>query len=431
MKQERRHGRRLLEIGKDILIAVLVLVNVTLAIMCLPTKTLTQTKWLASVLRPFAGLFGLNEAELTYTAPATGSAFIGAAQPIAVTLSTETGRQTAQYAFAALDTLYGQYGGLLAQALESAEAPQACAESEFYKALRGPGAAFCFPGEIAPAVLGAWLNVRAPEGASAQWYLLALDGETVRLYLLGDGCCRAQTALSAETLAAELSAAVPDGSFFAFEADEASYSALDPLSLISASSAAVCTGLGTNPCDARFISALATRIGINPYGDARFVGNDGTTSFTETGLHLRVSAQGRIELQILQPDARFQSTTADALGRIEAARSLISSLTGDSYGEARVYLQSYREDGQNAVCTFGYYLSGIEVSPRGGGIEIRFDGTQITNASVLYRSYTVTSAPAPLLPAAQAAACLPKGGTLRLLYAEAAGGELAAGWQTE
>ena len=65
MKQERRpgpagHGRRLLEIGKDILIVFLVLVNVTLAIMCLPTKTLTQTKWLAGALRPFAGLFGMN-----------------------------------------------------------------------------------------------------------------------------------------------------------------------------------------------------------------------------------------------------------------------------------------------------------------------------------------------------------------------------------
>ena len=189
MKQKRRHGhgRRLLEIGKDILIVFLVLVNVTLAIMCLPTKTLTQTKWLASALRPFAGLFGLNEAELTYTAPATGSAFIGAAQPIAVTLSTEAGRQSAQYDFAALDTLYGQYGGLLAQALESAETPQACAESAFYAALRKPGAAFCFPGQISPAVLGAWLNVRAPEGADAQWYVLALDGETVQLYLLGEG----------------------------------------------------------------------------------------------------------------------------------------------------------------------------------------------------------------------------------------------------
>ena len=436
MKQERRpgpagHGRRLLEIGKDILIVFLVLVNVTLAIMCLPTKTLTQTKWLASALRPFAGLFGLNEAELTYTAPATGSAFIGAAQPIAVTLSTEAGRQSAQYDFAALDTLYGQYGGLLAQALESAETPQACTESAFYAALRGPGAAFCFPGTISPAVLGAWLNVRAPEGADAQWYLLALNGETVELYLLDGSCYRAQTALSAETLAAELSAAVPDGSFFAFESDAAPYSALDPLSLISASSAAVCTGLGTNPCDARFISALATQIGINPYGDARFVGNDGTTSFTETGLHLRVSAQGRIDLQILQSDDRFQSASADALGRIEAARSLLSRLTGDSYGEARVYLQSYSEDGQSAVCTFGYYLSGVEIAPRGGGIEIRFDGTQITRASVLYRSYTATSTPAALLPAAQAAACLPRGETLRLLYAEGTGGELTAGWETE
>ena len=324
MKQKRRHGhgRRLLEIGKDILIVFLVLVNVTLAIMCLPTKTLTQTKWLASALRPFAGLFGLNEAELTYTAPATGSAFIGAAQPVAVTLSTEAGRQSAQSDFAALDTLYGQYGGLLAQALESAETPQACAESAFYAALRKPGTAFCFPGQSSPAVLGAWLNVRAPEGADAQWYVLALDGETVQLYLLGDGCYRAQTALSAETLAAELSAAVPDGSFFAFESDDAPYSALDPLSLISASSAAVCTGLGTNPCDARFISALATQIGINPYGDARFVGNDGTTSFTETGLRLRVSAQGRIELQILQPDGRFQSASARlTASRLRAASS--------------------------------------------------------------------------------------------------------------
>ena len=76
-RKTRGPGRRLLEIGKDLLIAALVLVNLTLAIMCLPSKTLTQTKWLAGALRPFAGLFGLNEAELTYTAPATGSTIVG------------------------------------------------------------------------------------------------------------------------------------------------------------------------------------------------------------------------------------------------------------------------------------------------------------------------------------------------------------------
>ena len=46
-RKTRGPGRRLLEIGKDLLIAALVLVNLTLAIMCLPSKTLTQTKWLA------------------------------------------------------------------------------------------------------------------------------------------------------------------------------------------------------------------------------------------------------------------------------------------------------------------------------------------------------------------------------------------------
>ena len=102
-RKTRGPGRRLLEIGKDLLIAALVLVNLTLAIMCLPSKTLTQTKWLAGALRPFAGLFGLNEAELTYTAPATGSTIVGAAQPLIITLSTEAGRQSAQYDFAALD----------------------------------------------------------------------------------------------------------------------------------------------------------------------------------------------------------------------------------------------------------------------------------------------------------------------------------------
>ena len=220
-----------------------------------------------------------------------------------------------------------------------------------------------------------------------------------------------------------------DGSFFAFEAGQEPYAALDGLSLISAQSAQVSTGQSANPCDARFISALAAQIGINPYGDARFVDNDGTTSFTETNLSLRVSAQGQILLQVLQADPRFQSASLDERDRIEAARSLLSSLTGDDYGDARVYLQSYTADGTQAVCTFGYYLSGVEAAA-GSGIEIRFDGTQITRASVLYRRFTLDLQPAALLPAAQAAACLPRGGTLRLLYAENAGGELAVGWQT-
>ena len=420
---------RLLEIGKDLLIVLLVLVNLVLAIMCLPRKTLTETKWLAGALRPFAGLFGLNEAELTYTLPSSGNTITGAAQPVLISLNTEAGRQSAQYSFDALDELYSQYGSLLAQALESGAALQSSSRAAFNRALLGQSAVFCYPGAVSPEVVGAWLNVRAPSGAAAQWYLLAAEPDGIALYLLGEDCQVLHTGLSSDALTQQLQTVIPDGSSFAIEADGAPYAALDPLSLVSASSAAVHDAAGSNPCDARFISTLATKIGINPYGDARFVDNDGTTSFTETGLSLRVSAQGNILLQIQQEDARFQSASASARDRIEAARSLLSELTGGQYGEARVYLQSYTEQDGEAVCTFGYYLSGIAVQAQEGGIEIRFSGRQITRASVLCRSYSQQTQTAALLPAAQAAACLPKGGTLRLLYAEDASGQLHAGWQ--
>ena len=420
---------RLLEIGKDLLIVLLVLVNLVLAIMCLPRKTLTETKWLAGALRPFAGLFGLNEAELTYTLPSSGNTITGAAQPILISLNTEAGRQSAQYSFDALDELYSQYGSLLAQALESGAALQSSTRAAFNRALLGQSAVFCYPGAVSPEVVGAWLNVRAPSGAAAQWYLLAAEPDGIALYLLGEDCQVLHTGLSSDALTQQLQIVIPDGSSFALEADGAPYAALDPLSLVSASSAAVHDAAGSNPCDARFISTLATKIGINPYGDARFVDNDGTTSFTETGLSLRVSAQGNILLQIQQEDARFQSASASASDRIEAARSLLSELTGGQYGEARVYLQSYTEQDGEAVCTFGYYLSGIAVQAQEGGIEIRFSGRQITRASVLCRSYSQQTQTAALLPAAQAAACMPKGGTLRLLYAEDASGQLHAGWQ--
>lgn len=420
---------RLLEIGKDLLIVLLVLVNLVLAIMCLPRKTLTETKWLAGALRPFAGLFGLNEAELTYTLPSSGNTITGAAQPVLISLNTEAGRQSAQYSFDALDELYSQYGSLLAQALESGAALQSSTRAAFNRALLGQSAVFCYPGAVSPEVVGAWLNVRAPSGAAAQWYLLAAEPDGIALYLLGEDCQVLHTGLSSDALTQQLQTVIPDGSSFALEADGAPYAALDPLSLVSASSAAVHDAAGSNPCDARFISTLATKIGINPYGDARFVDNDGTTSFTETGLSLRVSAQGNILLQIQQEDARFQSASASASDRIEAARSLLSELTGGQYGEARVYLQSYTEQDGEAVCTFGYYLSGIAVQAQEGGIEIRFSGRQITRASVLCRSYSQQTQTAALLPAAQAAACLPKGGTLRLLYAEDAAGQLHAGWQ--
>ena len=93
--------RRLIELGKDIIIALLTLAIGVLLLLALPVKTLTGTPWLAAAVKPFAGLFGMNEAELTYVETAVPAP--SAALPLAISVQNETGRCSAVYDAAALD----------------------------------------------------------------------------------------------------------------------------------------------------------------------------------------------------------------------------------------------------------------------------------------------------------------------------------------
>ena len=183
------------------------------------------------------------------------------------------------------------------------------------------------------------------------------------------------------------------------------------------------------PATRRFISALAAQIGINPYGDARFVDNDGTTSFTETNLSLRVSAQGQILLQVLQADPpvpeRISGRARPHRGGAEPAQQPDRRRLRR---RARLPAVLYRGRHAGRV-----HLRLLSFRRRGGGRQRHRDPLRrhADHAGQRpYRRFTLDLQPAALLPAAQAAACLPRGGTLRLLYAENAGGELAVGWQT-
>ena len=57
--------RRWTEIGKDLLIVILVAALLTLTLLALPERTLTSSPVLSAALKPFAGLFGLDQAEPT------------------------------------------------------------------------------------------------------------------------------------------------------------------------------------------------------------------------------------------------------------------------------------------------------------------------------------------------------------------------------
>ena len=418
-------ARKILEIGKDVLIVILALAIVVLTLLALPTKTITSTPWLAAILRPVAPLFGLSQSELTYTGEVVPDELHGAAQPIAISVCSEAGRMSAQYDFAALDTAFEQLGGYLAQALDGAQGGSTVSRQELLRALAGPSVAFGYPALLSPAVVAAWLNASAPMLPEAQWFILAVEDGGVTLYLAGDECYRCQTALAPAALAAALEEYQPDGSFFAFE-DEA-YSRAAPLSLITPG-ASLTDAVAVNPCEARFISSLASSLGFNPYGDAKYVDPSGATSFTETTHALSVTAAGRVQLRVSEPLERFSSAADTLESRIEAARELLATMTAGTTGEARLYLTGVTENGTQTVCTFAYYLAGVRVSSVEPA-EVVFDGMQITRATATLRTIQPTAARAALLPAAQAAVILQRGQALTLCYVERAEGDLTVAWK--
>ncbi len=89
--------RKWLERAKSLLIAVLALTVLALTVLALPAKTVTDTPWLAALVRPFASVMGLTQGELTATPMADAASVTGAAQPVAVSVRNPAGRTSFQF----------------------------------------------------------------------------------------------------------------------------------------------------------------------------------------------------------------------------------------------------------------------------------------------------------------------------------------------
>ena len=112
------------------LIALLAVILLALTVLALPVKTVTDTPWLAALVRPFASLMGISQGDLTDTPMADAGSVTGAAQPVSVSVRNPAGRTSFQYSFSTLDASFEQFGAALGQALETAQ------ETERTSALR-------------------------------------------------------------------------------------------------------------------------------------------------------------------------------------------------------------------------------------------------------------------------------------------------------
>lgn len=417
--------KKVVELCKSLLIALLALSILALTILALPTRTLTQTPWLATILSPFAQVLGMERASAPLAQADETSA--PAAQPVQLSIMTAGGRSTLSYDFAALDEGYETLGGLLAQALDTADAPQQATRARLFDALGGESVAFIYPGALPADAVASWLGAdgAALAGCDAWLFALSARGETAQLYLLGETALVAETQLASEAVTRAAGAYHPDGSQFLFENAAEPYAHLDGAALIPAAPTLRAAEL-TNPCDSRFITALASRLGFNPYGDATYTDDAGNTFFSETNYTLQISADGRLRLRS-QDRARLPAS-GGAAGQIQAARELLGQLLSGVQSDARLYLTGYTPTDTGAVCTFDYVLSGARVlQASGAGASVTISSGRITAVDAVLAGYTLTDGTLTLLPAAQAAVLLADDTRMELCYA-VSGGQLSAGW---
>ena len=414
--------KRLIEIGKDLLIVFLLCSLLLLAIAAVPTETIRANPRLSKYLQPLAPVLGLPEAELAYVE--TVLPVLDAAQPVAISVKSTAGRSTAMWDFDTLDAAFDTYGGLLGQAMDTAERFAAASENQVRKALSGTCVYFRYhrslPASLLASWLGAELHADLPE---TQTCVLAAEGDVVALYFLGSPHFRAVTQVDPYDLITLVEKSRPDGSQMAFETD----SQLSPTALLPGSTVSAPGVATSNPCDSRYMDQLATDLGFNPYSDTRFIDDDGTTHFSEANNALSISSNGEIVLTNAD-SSRFQASSGKRDALVELARQLVETTVGDVCGTARIYLSGVEQQEDTTVCTFEYLVSGITVDLGAKAATVTFSGSSVREMRIRAVAFRLTGNALLPLPVTQAAAILPPDSNLLLQYRTDGGSALAVGW---
>lgn len=386
--------------------------------------------------------------KLTATAPSGQEeqvSFSAAARPTRIVVSNGDGRCGAQYDTAAVDGLYAQTGTLLGEALGSAGAARPVTEGHWRRALSGEGIYFDFTGTIPLSALSGWLREgeRNEQLSGDARRLLLAPGEDGAVWLYyqdgweeGSFYGRA-TALQVQAHLAPLTASfVPNGAKFAFE--DPRLRACGPYTLVTNGPDRAAVYEAASPLAAGG-EALHTALSALSFSGALMSSYDGGegTVYRRGEDYLLLSPDGSLTChsggETLYPVDRegAEPTLAEM---IEATRRLAAAVLEPLCGQARVYLSSARQEGEEAIITYRYSLDGaaVWVGAEGWCAQFRLTDGEVAGFTLRPRRYTALDAQTPLLPAVQAAAAIEaqdaSGGELALLYRDTGEREVRGGW---
>ena len=409
--------RRLLGLGQDLLILVLVVSAVMLGG--------------GSGLLDFAGdisggVLGMQSGQnqggqKEYTA---------AAEPLSMMLTPEAGAHCGvMYSQEELYSAYDRFSATLAEALGSSGEPEQISEEEWRAALNETGVFFDFYCDFQLSSLAIWLGteINGPAaGHTARRICISLDNGLVWLNYVRSrdegGFYRCSTSVQAGEFAARVGESIPNGAEFVFELSP-TYDALDPYTVLMQGSIVLGSISGENSLRSADSEALYTAFGLSSYLASTYPESDGTLVSVEGEATLRLGADGELKYSFkpIEDESAPKLSPTDA---IELARRLVENTAGRYCGEASLrlsYIYLSAETGEYTIC-FDYVYDGVplRISGREHAVEITVTGERVTYASILFRSYESLGGREEPLPANLAAALLQTegGGELRLYYTD-------------
>lgn len=426
-----KKSRRIIELGKDVLIVLLI----------------CSALWLVTRSQIMSSLSGLLQEETpaggTYETQGSSRAD---ARPLRIIASlpgeTRTGRCALQYDQGSVDGLFQQVAGLLVEALSSAGTPEEVSRSQWEQVLTTPPSlCFDFQGEIPMTVLSGWLTGEETDNpAAVRRLVLTVWEESVALYYQDRNSgsyyrCLSEVANS-QHLTEALAALQDNGAYYAFESQE--YDWLDPDTLLTDTVPTPDVYQAKNPVSGgqsaleQIMTALELPVSSSSFysvGDERVarIGGD----------NLRLAGSGVLEYHAEDGSSLFpvaaQPEDATLFQAVEACRKLAAATIGSTAGQARLYFSGVREGDEGLEVEFDYCLNGIPVRLEGGAAAwFQVEGGRITRFVLRYRSYTDSGETSVVLPIPQAAAAMEalglEGEELLLIYSDNGGETVSASW---
>ena len=396
-----RGKRRIVEWGKNVLIALL-----TLSALILLTMTpLVQDSGLAGLL---------NSGNASRGADRVG-AQPGMVLPARLAVYRDGERYGLQYDDETMEEQFAAFGSLLGGALSGAGEPVPLTELEWRDRLGRPGVYFDFSGAAPLSALGRWLGGQACplEGGARRVMLSAGENDEVTLCWqdAGSGGFYVCSTTLSQTLHLDpaLETVSPNRAYFAFE-DAGLSQLLDPFTLITEGKRTGTQYAVTAPlANPAGVETLLDALSFNSQNHAP--GSDGEV-YLDGADRLVVQEGGTVTYRAAQGEkypVESRDGVASAGQAADGARALAERALSALCGDARLYLLSAEEYGDGWRVRFGYRLDGCAVYLDGEGWAAEFivRGGYITDFVLRVRSYAADDESVLLLPIDRAAVLLP------------------------